>query len=352
MRYINENVKNLNRIFDQHDRTGFLRLDLNENPDGLPQEFINYVLKFVTPELLSKYPETNKFTELLANKLNLLTSNICLTNGSSEAIRYVIECFTSSKGKIVGVTPAYFMFQIYSEMYDRNYVKISYEDDLSININKIIEELTDDTQLLILMNPNNPMGNAYSESDFTKLIDIAKQKNIMVLIDEAYCEFSSKSCIDFLSKGNVLITRTFSKFYSLAGCRLGYVLGISDHIELIQKNCTPHNVNAFALLFAEKLLENEITVKTLKKEFEEGENYLLNFLKDNKYQYKHEHGNFIFIKPKKLNASEVVESMRKHKILIKEYKNIGNLGNCLRVTIGNVNSMKRFAKCFNKTQGI
>ena len=347
MKYVNENVKNLNRIFDQHDRTGFLRLDLNENPDGLPKEFIDYVLKFVTPELLSQYPETNKFTELLANKLNLLTSNICLTNGSSEAIRYAIECFTSPKGKIVGVTPAYFMFQIYSEMYDRNYIKISYEDDLSINIDKIIKELTNDTQLLILMNPNNPVGNAYSESEFTKLIDIAKQKNIMVLIDEAYCEFSSKSCIDFLAKGNVLITRTFSKFYSLAGCRLGYVLGISDHIELIQKLCTPHNVNAFALLFAEKLLKNDIITKTMKNEFKEGEKYLLEFLKNNNYQFKHEHGNFIFIKPKKLSAEEVVKIMYKNKILVKCYKNIGNLGDCLRVTIGNVNSMKKFIDCLN-----
>ena len=340
--YINENVKNLNRIFDQNDRTDYLRLDLNENPSGLPKDFIDYVLKSVTPNLLSQYPETNKFTEFLAQKLNLLPSNICLTNGSSEAIRFVIECFTSPKGKIVGVTPAYFMFQIYSEMYDRNYVKVPYEEDLSINVNKIIEELTDDTQLLVLMNPNNPVGNVYSDFDIRKLLITANQKNIMVLIDEAYCEFSSKSLIDYLGKYNILITRTFSKFYSLAGCRLGYIMGMSEHIELIQKLCTPHNVNAIALLFAEKILSNDFILDKLKTEFQEGETHIIKFLKENDYQFKHEHGNFVFIKPKNVTPEKIISEMKKHKILIKEYKNVGNLGDCLRVTIGNYDCMDKF----------
>jgi len=340
--YINENVKNLNRIFDQNDRTDYLRLDLNENPSGLPKDFIDYVLKSVTPNLLSQYPETNKFTNFLAQKLNLLPSNICLTNGSSEAIRFVIECFTSPKGKIVGVTPAYFMFQIYSEMYDRKYVKVPYEENLELNVNKIIEELTVDTQLLVLMNPNNPVGNVYSDFDIRKLLITANQKNIMVLIDEAYCEFSSKSLIDYLGKYNILITRTFSKFYSLAGCRLGYIMGMSEHIELIQKLCTPHNVNAIALLFAEKILSNDFILDKLKTEFQEGEAHILKFLKDNDYQFKHEHGNFVFIKPKNVTPEKIISEMKKHKILIKEYKNVGNLGDCLRVTIGNYDCMDKF----------
>ena len=77
--------------------------------------------------------------------------------------------FTSVNGRIVGVVPSYFMFQVYSEMYGRNFVKVPYKEDLSMDVNDIIREMTDDTQLLILLNPNNPMGNVYSDDELNLL---------------------------------------------------------------------------------------------------------------------------------------------------------------------------------------
>ena len=97
-------------------------------------------------------------------------------NGSAEGIRYIIQAFTSENGRIVGVIPSYFMFQVYSEMYNRNFVKVPYNEDLTMSIGSIVKELTDDTQLLILLNPNNPMGNVYTEEEFKTLLGIAKQK--------------------------------------------------------------------------------------------------------------------------------------------------------------------------------
>lgn len=121
MYYLDSRVENLYRIFDQNARKDYLRLDLNENPGGLPQEFIDDVLKNVTPQFVAQYPETLHFTEVLANHLGTDISHICLTNGSAEGIRYIIQAFTSVNGRIVGVVPSYFMFQVYSEMYGRNF---------------------------------------------------------------------------------------------------------------------------------------------------------------------------------------------------------------------------------------
>lgn len=101
--------------------------------------------------------QTLHFTEVLADHLGTDISHVCLTNGSAEGIRYIIQAFTSVNGRIVGVVPSYFMFQVYSEMYGRNFVKVSYKEDLSMDVNDIIREMTDDTQLLILLNPNNPI---------------------------------------------------------------------------------------------------------------------------------------------------------------------------------------------------
>ena len=141
MYYVNENLVDLVRIFDQNERKDYLRLDLNENPGGLPQDFINEVLKEVTPRFVAEYPETLEFTETLAAFHNTDISHICVTNGSSEAIRQVIEAFTSPKGKIVGVTPSYFMFQIYAQMYGRTFIPVEYTEDLQMPIENIIAKL-------------------------------------------------------------------------------------------------------------------------------------------------------------------------------------------------------------------
>ena len=163
MYFINPRIKNLHRIFDQNERKDYLRLDLNENPGGLPQDFISKVLSDVTPQFVSQYPETLEFTEKLAEFLGTDISHLCIVNGSAEGIRYIIQAFTSENGRIVGVVPSYFMFQIYSEMYGREFVKVPYNEDLTMDVENIIDTLTDDTQLLILLNPNNPMGNVYSD---------------------------------------------------------------------------------------------------------------------------------------------------------------------------------------------
>lgn len=342
MYYIDNKVQNLYRIFDQNERKDYLRLDLNENPGGLPQEFINHVLSNVTPQFVAQYPETLHFMEVLARHLNTDINHLCLVNGSSEGIRYIIQAFTSPGGRIVGVVPSYFMFQIYSEMYGRNFVKIPYNEDLSMDVNNIIAEMTDDTQLLILLNPNNPMGNVYTEEEFAEMIKVARKKKITVLVDEAYHYFYPKTFIRYALEEHVFITRTFSKLFSMAGCRLGYVVGWPEGVKIVQKMCTPHNTNAFAMLFAEAILETPGILDGLKRDFIEGRKYLIDALDAHQYFHKGEAGNFLFIKPK-TDVQEIVDHMKmKKKILIKAYPNVGDFGNCLRVSIGGKIYMEQF----------
>lgn len=344
MYYTNENLVNLVRIFDQNERKDYLRLDLNENPGGLPQDFINKVLSKVDSRLVGQYPETKHFTEVLAKHLNVEIDNLCLVNGSSEGIRYIIQAFTSKNGRIVGVVPSYFMFQIYSEMYGREFIQVPYNNDLSMDINNIISKLTEDTQLLILLNPNNPMGNVYTEEEFQKIMQVCREKEITVLVDEAYHYFYPNTFIQYALNGRrVFITRTFSKLFAMAGCRLGYVIGHPEDIKMVQKLCTPHNTNAFAMLFAEAILEDDSMLNSLIANFNEGRNYLISQLDYNGYRHKGEAGNFIFIEPKNTNAEDIVKKMKQdYRILIKSYPNVGEFGNCLRVSIGEKKYMKYF----------
>lgn len=345
MHYRNSTIENLERIFDQNERKDYLRLDLNENPGGLPEDFIKSVLAKVTPQFVSQYPETKHFTEVLAKHLGASNDNICLVNGSAEGIRYIIQAFSSKNGRIVGVVPSYFMFQVYSEMYDRTFVKVPYENDLSMNIDNIISELTDDTQILVLLNPNNPMGNTYTEEEFEKIFQVCRDKEITLLIDEAYHYFYPKTFIKYaLNNRFVFVTRTFSKLFSMAGCRLGYVVGHPDDIKLVQKLCTPHNTNAFSMLIAEEILESPTLLNELIAKFNDGKEYLIETLNSLNYRYKNSAGNFMFIEPK-TDAYRIVKAMKEEKrILIKSYPNVGELGDCLRVSIGERQYMEAFIK--------
>lgn len=345
MYYIDPKVEKLHRIFDQNERKDYLRLDLNENPGGLPEEFIKSVLSDITPQFVAQYPETLHFTELLADYLGTDIAHICLVNGSAEGIRYIIQAFTAPGGRIVGVVPSYFMFQVYAEMYGRAFVKVPYNNDLSMDVDNIIKEMTDDTQLLILLNPNNPMGNVYTDEEFERILKTAEEKQINILIDEAYHYFYPKTFIRYaLEGGHVFVTRTFSKLFSLAGCRLGYVAGWPEGIKMVQKMCTPHNTNAFAMKFAENVLATPGMVDGLIEKFNEGRKYLIEWLDEHRYLHKGEAGNFIFIKPK-TDAQKIVDRMKtEKKILIKTYPNVGEFGNCLRVSIGEKKYMEKFTK--------
>lgn len=343
MYYLNDKIENLERIFDQNERKDYLRLDLNENPGGLQQDFIKEVLKDVTPQFVAQYPETLHFTEVLAKFLGTDISHLCLVNGSAEGIRYIIQAFTSPDGRIVGVVPSYFMFQVYSEMYGRNFVKVPYNEDLTMDVDNIIHEMTEDTQLLILLNPNNPMGNVYSEKEFARIIAVAKEKQITVLVDEAYHYFYPKTFIKYALKDeHIFVTRTFSKLFSMAGCRLGYVAGWPEGVKMVQKLCTPHNTNAFAMKFAEEIICHPKILQSLIDNFNEGRNYLVKTLDANGYAHKGEAGNFIFIKTK-TDSETIVKRMKEEKrILIKSYPNVGEFGTCLRVSIGEKIYMQQF----------
>ena len=346
MYYINETIKTLDRIFDQNTRDGYLRLDLNENPGGLPQSFINEVISDVTPELVSKYPETEWFQNLLSKKIQVNSNQVCLTNGSAEAIRYIIELFSRPGGKIVSVTPAYAMYEVFSKMYSRRIIQVPYKEPFQFDMHDLTEVLSEDIDLMVVMNPNNPAGDSFTEEEMRILLDYADRFNINVLIDEAYYYFCPTSFLHFaLERDNVIITRTFSKLFSLAGCRLGYCIGQEQNVNMVQKMCTPHNVNAFALKFAGAILNKEGMLESMIRKQRAGRNYLIKELSSKGYNVSESKGNFVFVETKR-NAKDVVKELKQKGILVKYYED-DKYSRFIRVTTGEIDIMKRFLDIFN-----
>lgn len=350
---VNENIKNTVRVFPMQGRYEYLRYDMNENPEGLPKEFVDSVLKEITPEFLSIYPEPdkfiNKYVEFVGN--NLTYDNVLTTNGSDMAIRYILETFGEVDKEVVTVSPSFEMYWVNCNILGYKHVPVLYENDLTINVEKIINAINKNTRIVVLLNPNNPVGNVYTENELEKVIKKAEEVGAIVIIDEAYHYFYDKTFMNYaLERDNVIVLRTFSKLMSLAACRLGIIISNPNIIHYIKNARLTFDVNSIALLFAERLVESPDIINNLIDIAKEGKAYALKSLEEHNYWCKDCMGNFIFIKPNH-NAKEISEKLEKNKkILVHPYSN-ELLKDYLRVSTGSKKAMEIFLDAFYELDG-
>ena len=143
MPHVNSDIKNTFRVFPEQGRYGMHRFDMNENPEGLPMDFVNSVLQEITPEFLSIYPEPNKFIKKYADFLGVESENITVTNGSDMAIRYLLEVFGEKGKEVVTVAPSFEMYWVNCCILGYKHIPVAYEEDFTIKVEKILEAIND-----------------------------------------------------------------------------------------------------------------------------------------------------------------------------------------------------------------
>ena len=347
--YVNEYIKEVERVKNHEDRTGYLKLDMNENPEGLPSDFFNKVKELITPELVSCYPQKERLISLIAEQEAVNSDGISIVNGSDEGIKLVFETFTKPGGNVVTVTPSFELYNVYSKMFGLENRTIEYDKDFSLSIHRISESIDENTHLVVLLNPNSPIGNTYSDEEFETIISKANRVGAIVLIDEAYYYFGAPSKMEYVNKyQNVLVLRTFSKLCSIAGLRIGFLCGDSQLIKYVDNAQLSFNVNSIAILFAEQMLLHPQIIETLIKIQEKGRNYIVEQLDRHQYQYYAQCGNYILIKPKK-DAYNVSQELKEQGVLIKTYRQ-PILQDWIRITIGSEKLMNRFWNTFQKVE--
>ncbi len=348
MIYVDEKIKNTYRIPQPEGRGKFIRLDQNENPDGIPKWLFDKVIDKITPEFLAIYPEETRLTEKFAKKIGLNLENVTLTDGSVVGMGYVIKVFGEDKKTLLCVTPSFGMYKVYAEMVGMQAKLLNYEQDFSFDIEKIINSIDDNTGIVVLVNPNMPIGNTYDQKDIERIVITAEKRGALVIIDEAYHYFYNDTSLELVKKyDNVVILRTFSKMFSIPALRMGAIISNSDVIRYIN-NYKPHyTVNSIALLFGEAIIDNyELVLTDLKKDYEEGKNYIYKELKDNNYDYIPSAGCFVCIKPKYKSSEEITKLLKENGILI--LCGSGDLTGYLRLTIAHKKYMELFMDCLKR----
>lgn len=340
--FVNEKVANTIRIPQPEGRANYYRLDQNENSVGIPQWLFEQVKNAINPEFLAIYPEETLLTELYAEKFNLPKSTVTLTDGSVVGMGYIIKVFGEPGKTLLSVTPTFGMYKVYAEMQGMTVCQLSYASDFTFDTDTILQAINDDTGIVVLVNPNMPVGNAYEQKDILKIVQKAKQHNAYVIIDEAYYYFHDEDSIEIQKQyDNVFILRTFSKMLSIPALRLGVIISSSKNIQYLN-NYKPHyTVNSVALLFGEAIIKNHDTlIKELRQNFFKNKEWLLEQLRRLGYEFIDSKGCFLCIKPKQKSARDLTAKLKEHGILV--LCGSGDLSKFLRVSIVDISILEVF----------
>ena len=309
-------LKNIERIFDYTDKSKYnYVLNQSERSENFSAILFELFKKDLKQEDFAYYPNTKNFKEKLCEFYNVKNENLFLSDGSDVGIKSIFETFTTC-GKVITSEPSFPMYQVYCKLYRCQYFGIHYDLDLlELSVDSMLNFVDDETDLIILANPNSPIGDYKTLDEIKPLLDTGK----MVLIDEAYIEFSdNESMIQYIDEyPNLLVTRTFSKGFGAAGCRVGMTFGHKDTIELLSKFRQMYEITGVSMKYCDFLLNNYKLVDTYIREVREEKKRLVSMLKN--YEVVDSNCNWIHFNNQDDNK-KTKEILDKHKVLVKYCK--------------------------------
>jgi histidinol-phosphate aminotransferase len=319
------------RIIDYTDKSKYdFVLNQSERSQPIPQHYYTEFIKSLTHEDFAYYPNTKNFKEKICNFYNVKPENLFLSDGSDVGIKSIFETFTTC-GNIVTSEPSFPMYGVYASLYDCPYRGIHYNKDTrQLSIENMLKFVDDETQLIILANPNSPIGDYKTIDEIKPLLDTG----IPVLIDEAYIEFSGEeSFIKYIDDyPNLIVTRTFSKGFGAAGCRVGMIFSNTNYIENISKFRQMYEITGVSMKYCEFLLDNFHLVDIYCKEVIEEKHKIIKLLKN--YDVIDSKCNWIHFNNQDDNK-KTKEILDKYKVLVKYCKlhPYGERDNWCRMTI-------------------
>ncbi|MFH1375535.1 MAG: histidinol-phosphate transaminase [Patescibacteria group bacterium] len=319
-------------------------LDANENSLGS-------VLGDVQKIELNRYPDplSENLRKKLAQYAKVKPAQVLVGNGSDEIIWLLLLGFVENNEEILTFTPTFSMYKVFAELAGLKVRELPLEKDFTLNVAKLLKKVSPKTKIIFLCSPNNPTAQTIPVSDINK---VAKNFKGLVVVDEAYIEFAPrKSCQSLLRKyQNLVILRTFSKAWGLAGLRTGYALGNPEVISALAKVRAPYSVDALSQALAEKALtkcqQMEIMAKKIISERERltkqlWELGLIVFPSD---------ANFLLVKfPAKVTASRVYKKLVDNfGIVLRDFSAKPGLKNCIRVTVGSGDENRKLIAALGK----
>jgi len=312
------------------DRSG-LRLDFNENTFACSPRVLE-ALGRISRGDLTRYPEREPVERQAARQLGLRPGQVLLTNGVDEAIHLLCQTWLEEGTEVLLPVPTYTMYEVYASATPAKVVRVPAEDGFRFPLSALLEAVTPATRLIAIANPNSPTGQAVSRDDLLRVIEAAPQA--AVLVDEAYFHFFGESVVDLVGRvPNVIVARTFSKAYGLAGLRIGVLAAAEEPMQWIRRAVSPYSVNSVALACLTAALEDEDYLRWYVGEVLAARTALETALRGWGVPFWPSRANFVLAN---IGAKHrgFVTAMRNHGVLVRDRSADPGCDGCVRITIG------------------
>lgn len=318
-----------------------VKLDANEGSKDL---FKDLVKELSEDFYLNVYPDDSyiDLKKAISNYVGCKISNICVGNGSSELLDLCIKTFVDRDELILSLDPSFAMYSVYAKIFDTKYMGAKSEDDFVINADKVIHAIKENNpKVTIICNPNNPTGSMIKKDDVIRII---KSTDNIVIVDEAYMEFGDESVVEEIENyKNLIVVKTLSKAFSMAGIRTGYLLACEDLVNTVEKVRPPYNLNSISAFLATKALEKKDKMITYVKGIKKERDKVYKSLLDMNVKVFPSGANFIFFNS---DIKNLEDKLIKEDVLIRRFG--GKLDNHYRVTIGSKDENNEFIKAMKK----
>lgn len=312
------------------DRSG-VRLDFNENTFACSPKVLE-ALSRVSRAQLTMYPEREHVEGLVAAHLRLKPEQVLLTNGVDEAIHVLCHTYLGEGDEMLLPVPTYSMYAVYASGTEAKLIEVAADANFAFPLDALLARITPATKVIAIANPNSPTGTTASRKDLLRIIDAAPQA--MVLIDEAYFHFHGHSVIDLVGQTpNVIVARTFSKVYGLAGLRLGLLAADESAMKWLRRAISPYSVNSLALACLPAALEDQPYLDWYVGEVLAAREHFESALRSFGLRYWPSQANFLLMRIGPKHAAFCV-AMRSRGVLVRDRTNDPGCDGCVRITIG------------------
>jgi histidinol-phosphate aminotransferase len=311
-------------------RTG-LRLDFNESTVGCSARVLAR-LRSLDAELLARYPEREPVEKEVASFFGLDPAQVLLTNGVDEAIHLLCSTYLDPGDEALIVVPTFAMYAIFAQAEGARVVEVRAGDNFTFPEKALLAQLSPQTRLIAVANPNNPTGAAVAGNVLIQIAQAAPQA--AVLVDEAYFEFHGETVIDQPRQiENLFVARTFSKAYGLAGLRIGILAGEARQMAMVRRMASPYNVNAAALAVLPEALQDQEYVSRYVAQVLSNRDKLQQELGNLGLHHWPSHANFVLVRIGSAHA-EFVRALRDRGILVRNRHTDPGCEGCVRLTVG------------------
>jgi histidinol-phosphate aminotransferase len=323
-----------------------LRLDFNENTVACSPK-VREALGRISAGSLTRYPEREPVEAIVAKYLGLDAAQLALTNGVDEAIHVLFEAFLEEGDELLLPVPTYTMYQVYASSTNARVTPILADDDLRFPYERLLAAITPRTKIIAIANPNSPSGTVATREQLLEIARRAPQS--VVLVDEAYFHFYGETIIDLVGTvPNLIVSRTFSKAYGLAGLRIGLLDGPVELMRWIRRVLSPYSVNSLALACLPPALEDETYLNWYVREVIAARAEFEAALDKAGVRRWPSSANFILteIGPRHV---EFVRRMSAAGVLVRDRSSDPGIDGCVRITIGTREQMRQAVVALNET---